>query len=198
MHGDGNKNATGQKKKNGNGTEQTTGCRKQHQKKNKRDKKKHQDKMKNNNGKRNTEWTLKSKNLVKWGPEGWGAQNFVLSFFPSPATIFFLLSLGGPCVEFRWLKRRALKCARLEFGLSCENPGGVDWRLSSPPTHFNWHRCGIAKCALSCLGVGNIVSLWTCSVLCADTSTAPPAAISKSFQLMLARDNLPPSQKCFT
>ena len=49
-------------------------------------------------------------------PEGWGAQNFAL-FFNSSATIFFLLSLSwGPCVEFWWcLKRRALKCARLEF-----------------------------------------------------------------------------------
>ena len=39
------------------------------------------------------------------------------AFFPSSATIFFLLSLSwGPFVEFWWcLKRRGLKCARLEF-----------------------------------------------------------------------------------
>ena len=36
-----------------------------------------------------------------WGPQGWGAQNFAL-FVPSPATFFFLLSLGSLLVEFWW------------------------------------------------------------------------------------------------
>ena len=38
-----------------------------------------------------------------WGSEGWGAQNFAF-FFPLPPQFsFFLLSLGGPFVEFWWV-----------------------------------------------------------------------------------------------
>ena len=51
------------------------------------------------------------------GTEGWRGQNFAFCFFPLPPQFsFFLPSPGGPFVEF-WccLKRRALKCARLEF-----------------------------------------------------------------------------------
>ena len=56
-------------------------------------------------------------------PKG-GAQNFAL-FFPSSATMFFLLSLSwGPCVEFWWcLKRRGPEmCTFGVLGLSCASP----------------------------------------------------------------------------
>ena len=58
----------------------------------------------------------------KWGPEGWEAQHFAHS--SAHATIFFLLSLGGPSDEI-WgcLKRRGPEmCAFGVFGLSCETP----------------------------------------------------------------------------
>ena len=45
-------------------------------------------------------------------PEGWGPK-----IFPSPATFFILLSLGGPFLEFSWcLKRRDLEMCT--FGIS--------------------------------------------------------------------------------
>ena len=58
----------------------------------------------------------------KVGPKGVGARRGgrpkISRFFFSlpPETSLFLLSLGGLLVEFWWcLKRRALKCVRLEF-----------------------------------------------------------------------------------
>ena len=60
--------------------------------------------------------TLKGGAQKGGAPKG-GGPKISRFFFPPPATIVFLLSLSwGPCVEFWWcLKRRALKCARLEF-----------------------------------------------------------------------------------
>ena len=61
-----------------------------------------------------------------WGPEGWGAQNFALFPLP-PQFAFFLLSLGGPFVEF-W---GCLKCpgpGMCTFGvlgLPCEAPAAL-------------------------------------------------------------------------
>ena len=51
----------------------------------------------------------------KGGAEGWGGRNFAL-FFPSPATIFFLLSLGGPFVV----------CSRSR-GIRGPRPPSVHW-----------------------------------------------------------------------
>ena len=78
-----------------------------------------------------------AQNQKKWEPEGWGprgvgARRVVARkvgarrvgptnsrfFFPSPAPSFrmYVSLSGGLLVEFSWcLKRRTLKCARLEF-----------------------------------------------------------------------------------
>ena len=68
------------------------------------------------------------------GPEGWRARNFALFFPLPPQNSFSLPSLGCLLVEFWWcLKRRALKCARLEFfGLSCETPAARTMLIVPP------------------------------------------------------------------
>ena len=60
----------------------------------------------------------------KWGPEGWGAQNFAFFCFSLSHSIFALfVFLWGPVVEFCFcLKRQGLKCARLEFSGCCVKP----------------------------------------------------------------------------
>ena len=61
-------------------------------------------------------------------PEGWGVHNFALFFRLLPQFSFFLLSLGGPSVEF-WgcLKRRDPEmCTFGVLRLSCEAPAALE------------------------------------------------------------------------
>ena len=64
-------------------------------------------------------------NTRRVGPRRWRAQNF--AFFPFPATVSLFLCLSGCLLVEFWLclKRRNLKCARLEFS-GCRGHGVAD------------------------------------------------------------------------
>ena len=79
---------------------------------------------------------------------------FRFFFHLPPQFSFFLLSLGGPFVEFWWcLKRRGPEmCASGVLGLSCEAPAALKLCTSisvPPPQPHVFHQSGNTSCAPS-------------------------------------------------